>query len=332
MEKLSPFSRRDMLKAGGAAAAMAAGLPLLPGSVLAQDERKTTQVPGYYRFDVGDLELTIVSDGNITLPTALEADNVPESELKAFLEANYLNPDTVYSQMNVCLINTGDELILVDTGGGNYFQDSAGKLVENLEAAGHSADQIDKVILTHGHPDHCWGVIDDFEETPRFPNAVYFMNGKELDFWTSKDAASRLPENLKLFATGAFRNLNPIKDKTTRTKADFEVSPGIRTIDSFGHTLAHQSVMVEQGSEKLLITGDAIHHWPISFEHPDWTPILDMEPQQAVETRKRLMSMAADEKLTVVGYHMPYPGIGHIARNGNVFRWVPAQWEWQPKG
>ena len=319
-----------MLKAGGAAAVMAAGLPLLPGPALAKADKSANQVPGYYRFDLGDLELTIVSDGNLVIPTALEASNVPEAELRAFLEANYLNPETNYSQMNVCLINTGDELILVDAGGGSYFQDSAGKLVQNLEAAGHSADQIDKIILTHGHPDHCWGVIDDFAEEPRFPNAVYYMNGKELDFWLSKNAVDRLPENLKLFATGAYRNLNPIKDKTTRTKNAFEVSPGIRTIDSFGHTLAHQSVMIEQGGEKLLITGDAVHHWPITFEHPDWTPSVDMEPEVAIKTRKRLMNMAADEKLTVVGYHMPYPGIGHIARDGNVFRWVPAQWQWQP--
>ena len=329
MEKLSPFSRRDMLKAGGAAAAMAAATPLVSRPAVAKADKQTSQVPGFYRFDVGDFELTVVSDGNITLPTALEATNVPEAELKAYLEANYLDPDMVYSQMNVCLINTGDELILVDVGGGNYFQDSAGKLVQNLEAAGYAPDQIDKVILTHGHPDHCWGVIDDFEETPRFPNAVYYMNGKELDFWTSKDAASKLPETFKLFASGAYRNLNPIKEKTTRTESEFEVAPGVRTIDSFGHTLAHQSVMVEQGGEKLLVTGDAIHHWPIAFAHPDWTPAVDMEPQQAVETRKRLMNMAADEKLTVLGYHMPYPGIGHIARSGTVFRWVPAQWQWE---
>ena len=329
MEKLSPFSRRDMLKAGGAAAVMAAGLPLIAGSAAAKAAKQASQVPGYYRFTAGDFELTILSDGNITLPTALEATNVPETELKTYMESNYLDPDMVTSQMNVCLINTGEEMILVDVGGGSYFQDTAGKLVQNLEAAGHTVDQIDKVILTHGHPDHCWGVIDDFEETPRFPNAVYYMNGKELDFWTSKDAAAKLPEIFQLFATGAYRNLNPVKDKTTRTSEGFEVAPGVHTIDSFGHTLAHQSVIVEQGGEKLLITGDAVHHWPITFEHPNWTPAVDMEPQQAVETRKRLMNMAADEKLTVVGYHMPYPGIGHIARNGNVFRWVPAEWQWE---
>ena len=325
---LSPFSRRDTLKAVGATALLAVGASLLPQTLPAKAPKAGIQAPAHFRFTLGNYEITMVSDGNIILPTNFEAKNVEEAVLKAFLKANYLDPDTHTPHVNVCLINTGDELVMVDTGAGQYFLETAGKLVENLAAASIKPYQIDKIILTHGHPDHVWGVMDDFEEAQRFPNASYAMNAKEIDFWTAKDTIDKMPDMFRSFATGAIRNLSPIKEQTTRTKGEDEVVPGIRVIDTPGHTLAHQSVIVESGGEKMLITGDAIHHWPITFEHPDWQPIVDMEPEKAVVTRKRLMDMAASEKMVVAGYHMPFPGIGHIARMGQVYRWVPAPWEW----
>jgi glyoxylase-like metal-dependent hydrolase (beta-lactamase superfamily II) len=325
---ISPFSRRDVLKGGGAAALLAMGVPLFSGPLSAKAPKTGKQAPAHFRFNLDDYEITMVSDGNIVLPTSFEAKNVDEAELKAFLQSYYLDPDTHTSQVNVCLINTGDELIMVDTGAGQYFLDSAGKLVDNLAVAGIKPEQIDKIILSHGHPDHVWGVIDDFEETPRFANASYAMNAEEIDFWTDEDAVNKVPEMFRSFATGAMRNLKPVKDKTTRTKDGTEIAPGIRVIDTPGHTLAHQSVVVERGGKKLLITGDAIHHWPIAFDHPDWQPIVDMDAEKAVVTRKRLMDMAATDKMIVAGYHMPFPGIGRIARKGQGYQWVPAAWEW----
>ncbi len=324
----SPFSRRDALKAGGAAALLAMGVPLYPQRADAKAPMAGKQAPGFFRFMLGKYEITMVSDGNIVLPTSFEAKNVKEAELKAFLQSYYLDPNIHTSHVNVCLINTGDELVMVDTGAGQYFLETSGKLVDNLALAGIKPDQIDKIILTHGHPDHVWGVIDDFEEAPRFPNARYAMMAKEIDFWTSVDAVNKLPEMFRSFATGAMRNLKPVKDLTTRTKDEMEIAPGIHVIDTAGHTLAHQSVIVESAGEKMLITGDAIHHWPITFEHPDWQPLVDMEPEKAIVTRKRLMEMAVTEKLTVAGYHMPFPGIGRVARKGKVYQWVPASWEW----
>lgn len=327
---LSPFSRREMLRAGGAGALMAAlGLPLIPGGVaLAKGDPVGKQAPGYFRFKLGEYEISIISDGNIYLPTNLLAKNVPEAQLKAFLKSRFLPPDQHMSHLNLCLINTGKELVLVDAGSGLNFQDWAGKVVDNLEAAGYKPDMIDKIIITHGHPDHVWGIIDDFEEAPRFPSAEYFINSVEWDFWTDEGLADRMPESFRMFATGARKNLMPVSARTKRIKPGDTVVPGIEAIDTAGHTVGHMSVVIESQGEKLLVTGDAISHAYIAFEHPEWQPAIDMDGETAVKSRKKLLDMAASERMAVVCYHAPFPGVGHVARAGAAYRWIPAVWEW----
>ncbi len=256
MRKLSPFSRRDMLKAGGAAALMAAGAQIWPEYAVAKADKALKQAPGFFRFGHGDFEITVISDGNLSLPTSFMAGNVPEAKLKAFLTSNYLDAQTHLSHVNLTLINTGKHLVLIDTGAGQNFQSSAGKLVDNLAAAGYTPDQVDKIFLTHGHPDHVWGIIDDFEEAPRFPNAEYFMNETEWAFWTADDTASKLPEAFASFASGAKRNLLPVGGRTKRIKPGDEIVPGISAVQSYGHTPGHLSVMVTSNDNQLLVTGD----------------------------------------------------------------------------
>jgi len=329
MRKLSPFSRRDMLKAGGAAALMAAGSQLWPAEAVAKSNKVHKQAPGYFRFSHGDFEITVLSDGNLVLPASSMAGNVPEATLKAFLSSNYLDTQSHLAHVNLTLVNTGEQLILIDTGSGPNFQESAGRLADNLEAAGIDPAKIDKIIVTHGHPDHIWGIIDEFEEAPRFANAEYYINALEWAFWTADDTASKLPDGIAFFATGARRNLLPVSGATRRIKPGDEVVPGVRVIESFGHTPGHMSVMVQSQKEQLLVTGDAINHALISFQHPDWQPKIDMDGPRAVQSRKKLLDMAATDRFTVVGYHLPFPGVGHVARNGSGYRWVPALWRWE---
>ena len=218
---------------------------------------------------------------------------------------------------------------MVDTGSGQNFQDGSGKMIDNLEAAGVDPEDIDKIILTHGHPDHVWGIIDDFEETTRFPNAEYYMNANEWAFWTADDTASKMAEGFASFATGAKKNLLPVSGRTKRVKPGDEIVPGVNVIQSYGHTVGHMSVAVTSKNEQLLVTGDAINHALISFEHPDWQPRVDMDGPAAVITRKKLLDMAVTDRMTVIGYHLPFPGVGHIARKGSAYRWVPAVWRWE---
>ena len=138
-----------------------------------------------------------------------------------------------------------------------------------------------------------------------------------------------MPEGFKFFATGAHRNLNPIAEMTTRIKPGVEVVPGITTLSTPGHTLGHMSVVVDSNKELLLVAGDAITHPFISLEHPDWEPQMDMEKDVAVKTRKKLLEMISEQRMLVAAYHIPFPGVGHIAKLGSSYRWVPITWQWE---
>jgi glyoxylase-like metal-dependent hydrolase (beta-lactamase superfamily II) len=325
----SPFSRRDMLKAGGAASILAAGGLLVPSPLMAAAEMKGAQVPGYYRFKLGDFEITVLSDGAYTLPTNLMATNIPREEVKAYLKANFLHPEERLSHVNIPLINTGEELILVDVGGGENWMPTAGKLAANLEAAGYAREDVDKVIISHGHPDHIWGMIDAFEEGPRFPNAEYFIAANEWDFWTTDRAKDALPENFQGFAIGANKHLPPVAERTTRLKPGAEVVTGVTTLDTPGHTPGHMSLLIESKGQSLLVTADTMTHPFISFEHPDWWPRSDLDNKLAETSRRKMMDMAAADRHLTLVYHISFPGLGHVARASNAYRWVPAMWQWE---
>ncbi len=332
MKKLSPFSRRDMLRAGGAASLLAAGHVLLPAGSFAKAPMQDAQVPGFFRFHVGAFEITVLSDGNLILPAAGLAINVPEVQLKGFLRSNMRSTQQRVGHINAALINTGAELILIDVGSGANFQSTAGKLAENLEASGYSLDQVDKVIMTHAHPDHIWGLTDEFEGAPRYANASYVMSAADWDFWTAKETGSKVPASIQGFAIGARKHLLPLAKKTKMAKANEQIVQGITLVSTPGHSPGHSSVLIEQGDDKLLITADAITDAQVSFEHPDWHPGLDLDPEMAVKSRKSLLKMAAAERLTVLGYHLPFPGVGHVAARGNSYRWVPSSFEWAIPG
>lgn len=322
------ISRRRFLHSVGTAG-LGASIIASPQLSMAASALKGTQAPGYFRFKLGGFEITVLTDGLNTTPLRFSASNIPEEELRAYLEQNHLPTETRQSHLNVCLVNTGDKLVLVDAGSGDNFRDTAGKLTASLEAAGYAAEDVDAVVITHGHPDHIWGIIDDFAEEPRFPNATYHINETEWDYWTADDLETKLPEGFKFFGTGAKRNLMPVAELTTRHKAEASVLPGITTIATPGHTLGHISVVVESEGKSLLITGDAITHPLISLEHPEWQPQMDMDKEVAVTTRKRLLDMASKDRMIVASYHIPFPGVGRIAATGNGYRWVPTVWQWE---
>jgi glyoxylase-like metal-dependent hydrolase (beta-lactamase superfamily II) len=310
------YTRRLMLQSWTAAAAYALGNSQLGIRTLAQADEIA-----HYRFAVGSLEVVVLSDGHLVVPTSLLAGNVPEAEVKSFLLGRSIGTNRVHFHINVALVKAGDDYVLIDAGSGGTWESTAGKLAESLDAAGIKPEQIGKVVLTHGHPDHIWGLIDELDNSLRYPRAQYVVAAREFDFWTS-DEAARLTGPVEGIAAGARRVFKEIEARATRIKPGDEVAPGIVAIDTTGHTPGHISLLMASGSKKLLITADAVQNAHIAFAHPDWQPRTDMDGAKAAESRRRLLDMAATDNLQALCYHIPFPGLGRVERRGLAFTWV----------
>jgi glyoxylase-like metal-dependent hydrolase (beta-lactamase superfamily II) len=276
-----------------------------------------------HRQMLGDIEITVLSDGHLVIPVSFLAVNAGRMQLDAALTAAGYVGDLAEPPTNVTLLRTGTDVILVDTGAGPHFMPTAGKLLANMDAAGVDPASVTKVVFTHAHPDHIWGTLDDFDAAPNFPNASYVIAAAEWAFWMADDVATKLPADRQSFGPGAQRNLKRIKDKVRLVKPGEDIAPGLRALDTSGHTAGHIAIEVISGNAGMLIIGDALSHAAISFAHPEWKPAADHhDADQAVATRKRLLDRLAADRTPIIGYHLPFPGIGRVERAGTAYRYV----------
>ncbi|SMX40645.1 MBL fold metallo-hydrolase [Maliponia aquimaris] len=320
-------SRRDLLNLAATAPALA--LPALvatPARAQAIGGPASAN-PAHFRFTLGEAVLTVVSDGHLEIPAAGLGVNADPEEVKAFLESYFLSTEMNYSHTNHLVVQSGDATVLVDVGSGNRFLPTSGRLMANLESAGIDPASITHVVFTHAHPDHIWGIRDDFDEAI-FPDAAYYIGGTERDFWLQDGLVDRVTPDLQQFVVGAVNSLNVEGAEWELTSDGTEIVPGVRVIDTPGHTPGHMSVVVESGGKQLIALGDCMTHAWMSTTRPDWVGSSDMDAEQTVATRRRLLDMAAADRMAVLGYHFPFPGVGHIAREGDAFRFVPALWQW----
>lgn len=299
---LSPTRREFIAGATAVAAASALPRPAFAAS----------------KITLGQFEVTTFSDGHINLPSTFPAPKVDPQARKAAMAAAGHSGETYNSPINVTLIRTPDELILVDLGSGPRFVPTAGQLEAALADADIDPADIAKVILTHGHPDHLWGAVNDFDELS-FPEATYYVAEREFKFWKSPDAMQTLPEERQFFAVGAKSRFKAIEDRIEFVKADDEIVSGIGILETNGHTQGHISVELKAGSDSLIVLGDALTNPVISFEHPEWQPGSDHLPDLAVETRKKLLDRLHASKAKIIGYHLPPPGIGMVVKKGSGF-------------
>lgn len=322
-------SRRDLFRAAGAAGI---GLSLLPRELRADDRvADSPAVSGAYRFKIGTIEAVSFSDGHARMSPVhpLFAPEATKEELDAVLAENFQPTDHIDFAFNVLALKTGSDVVLIDTGNGPGGP-TTGKLAERLAAAGISASSVTGVIISHAHPDHLFGAVDASDQ-PVFPNARVFVNKVEHDFWTTNPDLSgiKMPDEVKkVWTSGAQRVFKAISSKLELVKPGDRTFNGLELVGTSGHTPGHLSVAITSGTEGLFATGDLAHNSVVMFARPEWTVAFDADPKLAVESRKKQFDRIASERLRVYGYHMPWPGVGHIRRDARGYEWVPEAWSW----
>jgi len=288
-----------------------------------------------YRFKVGTFECMAVSDGTHTYtpptfppPATFLFANAPKERLEQVLSEHNLQPEQWIEWISpyICVVvDTGEHRVLVDTGA-DGLGPNTGKLLQNLQAGGIAAEDIDTVILTHGHPDHIGGNTDA-EGKPAFPNARFVMWKEEWDFWTSEEAERKLDEHVKeVLLKFARKNLPPIQGQLDLVDHEKEIVPGMRAVEASGHTPGHMALAISSEGKQLLYISDAVLH-PIHLQQPEWYAAVDFTPEQVVATRRRLLSRAAAENAMVLAFHFPFPGLGHIIQKGDAWEWQPIETE-----
>jgi glyoxylase-like metal-dependent hydrolase (beta-lactamase superfamily II) len=287
----------------------------------AQSARSQTAV-AHHRLKIGAAEVVVISDGTMTLPVSFALPATPRPEAEALLGANSLPTDAITNPINVTIVKIGAETILIDTGAGGEFMPGLGRFPDTLEAVGIKPEMITKVLFTHAHPDHLWGVIDPLDDSTRFQNASHVMSGAEFDYWSAVGVESRVAEPFKRMTAGTHRRLKLISERISMRKPGDEVAPGVVLVDTPGHTPGHVSVLITSGTERLLVGGDVLTQSIISFQKPDWPWGPDMDADRAIASRKRILDMLATERIPLVGYHLPWPGLGRVERNVGAYRFV----------
>ena len=287
-------------------------------------------VPSRYALRVGEIDVLVVSDGVLPLPTATLATNADPAVRAAWFEDMFLPPDAFDWPLNVLVLRSGDRTILVDAGlGGEYpgFP-RAGQFPQRLEAAGIDLASVTDVVLTHMHMDHVGGLLVAGMKDRLRPDLRIHVAAAEVEFWASPDFShtampSPVPPVLRSVAK---RFLNAYYSQLRTFEEEYEVAPGVVVCRTGGHTPGHSVVRVASGGDRLIFAGDAI--FPVGFDHPDWHNGFEHDPEESVRVRVGLLREAAATGELLVATHLPFPSVGRVAVDGDAFRWVAAFWDY----
>lgn len=315
MHRPPAFTRRNLLRGaalGGTGLLLAPAL-LRPAPAFAQAGPVV---------QVGGIAVRPVSDGLRSMPVSLLWPDAPREDLASLVAGGGEMPAALPNPNNVTVIQTADRLIVVDAGAGPNFDPATGQLEATLRDAGIDPEAVTDVVFTHAHPDHLWGALDDFDDGPRFPNARHVITEAEHAYWTGPEAANGLLGEGGALA--AARILGALGSALELVAPDAEIAPGVTLVPSAGHTPGHVCVRVSDGDQGLLVLGDVLTNAPVSFARPEWLVGTDTDPAAAAATRLRILDMASAEAIPVIGFHLPWPGIGHVERDGAAYAFRPA--------
>lgn len=306
--------KSDILLTRRQALITGASLPLAAASAmpaLAAAEMQGAYTPAFSRFTLGDFEITTLLAGTTVAGDVqgIFGTNVSSEEFADVSARNFIPADQTEFYFTPTLVNTGQDLILFDTGL------NAAQLIQALNASGYTAEQIDVVVITHMHFDHIGGLMAD--GTPTFPNARYVTGSVEYNHWNGAEEAT--------FES----NVRPLAEKMSFLEDGGSVAPGITAVAAFGHTPGHMAFMIESQGQSVLLFGDTANHYVWSLGYPDWEVRFDMDKTAAATTRRRLLDMLASDRIPFIGYHMPFPALGYVERRDSGFRYVPASYQFR---
>ncbi|MFC5067280.1 MBL fold metallo-hydrolase [Flaviflagellibacter deserti] len=288
-------------------------------------------VPSRYAVQVGDIEVLVISDGVLPLPTEMLGHNVDPADRAGWLNEKFLPPDAFDWALNVVVVRSGEQTILVDAGLGfdpELNLPRAGQLTKRLDAAGIDLGSVTDLVLTHMHMDHVGGLLVDGVKERLRPDLRIHVAAAEVKFWESPDFSHvhmppGFPDALR---AAAERFSTDYHSHLRQFDKEQEVAPGVVVTRTGGHTPGHSVVRVASGGDRLMFAGDAV--FAVGFDHPDWHNGFEHDPEEAARVRVRLLRELAETKSLLVATHLPFPSVGHVAVDGDHFRWVPVFWDY----
>lgn len=284
----------------------------------------------HYHFTLGDLRLTVVSDGQAELPPhPLYAANATPLEVEATLERHYLPTNAYLLQCNALVVRSAERIVLVDTGAGRTLGEGFGFLPAHLQDAGVGPEAVDTVVLTHGHLDHVGGITKS-DGSLTYPNAQFYIHEAEWAFWLADEidlSGMAVEKDFRdTFRQAARENLNAIKGRVQLFNYGEQILPFVKTVAAPGHTSGHAALLLGSGEKTLLHLADVIHHPAFDLEHPGWRTAFDQDADEAHRTRLSLLDKAGHKRSLLFVYHLPFPALGYTRKEGDAYSWDAMPW------
>ncbi|MFF2479892.1 MBL fold metallo-hydrolase [Paenibacillus sp. NPDC058071] len=280
------------------------------------------QVPSVFHKKIGEIIVTVLSDGNAELGLDVFYELDKGEAVKILRE--HLQTVPAHMNTNAFVVNNNGHITLIDTGLGQSMGPAAGRLLDHLAAAGYSPSDVDSVLLTHMHPDHINGLILA-DGTKAFPNAEVIVHEKEYEFWMNGSAEEHLPDDWKMIVNMVQTAMEPYKDTAVKFTDSVDL-PGITAIEAHGHTPGHTAFLIESDGDRLLIWGDIIQSPAIQLSRPELKIAMDIDSEQALVSRLKLLDFAVQERVRVAGMHLDFPAFGYVKKEGNRYVYVQEQW------
>ncbi|PNS08939.1 MBL fold metallo-hydrolase [Solilutibacter silvestris] len=294
------------------------------------------QAPGYYHQAIGSLRVTALFDGMVYLPLS-DLHGITPTKARALLHDEYV-PETakgLQTSVNAYLIRNDKQLTLVDTGAQACFGPGLGQVLDNLKLAGYAPEQVSDILITHAHPDHLCGILDA-QGKPAYPNANVWLAREDGDYWLdpAKEKDPTVPAFFRPLFAMARNAVAPYQaaGKLHLFGAGDRLPGGAQLVVAHGHTPGHSAYLFDGGhGQKLLVWGDSLHYHAIQFRHPEVSYAGDANDARAIDSRRHLLQQIVSGRWRVAAAHMPFPGLGHVRRDGNAYAWIPAEYSPLPQ-